>query len=169
MPAMNNLLPALAAAGTLMLAGAGLAQVRVTETKADRHAGYYYPPPQTVEVYTARARVLPGSTRERRLAFVIGLTGEMARQPYPPQYVVFAKGSEAEKLIIVGLAGGTLGTIYRARAVLANLTSVARATPLFAELGVQNSFTFFDLAKLLGFRRITVSDGRAFAHQISIE
>lgn len=139
------------------------------QSKNDRHAGYYYPSPKSVEVYKARSRTLPDSTRERRLSFVIGLTAEMSQHPYPPQFAVFAKGSDAEKLIIVGLTDGSLGTIYRARAVLANLTSVARATPLFSELGVATTFTFFDLAKLLGYRQITVSDGKAFAHQVTLE
>ena len=51
----------------------------------------------------------------------------------------------------------------------ADLTAMARLLPIFREFGVQDRFTFFDLAKIMGFSRITVSDGRAFAHQITIE
>src|SRR3546814_3200706 len=32
------------------------------------------------------------------------LTGQMLQNPYPPQFVLFAKGTDAEKLIITGLA-----------------------------------------------------------------
>ena len=54
-------------------------------------------------------------------------------------------------------------------ALLALLTAVARATPLFAQLGGEESFTFFDLLKILGFTQLTISDGETFAHQVTIE
>lgn len=135
----------------------------------DRHAEYYYPAPATSEVYTARALTLADSDRDRRLGFVVGMTQQMLVQAYPPQFVMFAKGEEAEKLIIVGLYDGYLDTIYRARALFAMLTSVARSTRFLNELGVAGFFTFFDLAKLLGFTQITITDGDAFAHRVVIE
>ena len=49
------------------------------------------------------------------------------------------------------------------------MTAAARQLPAFAQMGVQDAFTFFDLAKLLGFKQITISDGRDFAHQVMIE
>ncbi|PPR22322.1 MAG: hypothetical protein CFH40_01365 [Alphaproteobacteria bacterium MarineAlpha10_Bin3] len=135
----------------------------------DRHAGYYYPEPQTREVYKARARTLPEANRRSRIAFVTGLTNRMLKNPYPPQFAIFAKGTEAEKLIIVSLNANTYNTLYRMRGLLAMLTAVARSTPLFKENAVQTYFTFFDLAKMLGFKIITVSDGLDFAHRIVIE
>ena len=135
----------------------------------DRHAGYYYPKPQTREVYKARARTLPEANRRSRIAFVTGLTNRMLKNPYPPQFAIFAKGTEAEKLIIVSLNVNTYNTLYRMRGLLAMLTTVTRSTPLFNENSVQTYFTFFDLAKMLGFKIITVSDGLDFAHRIVIE
>ena len=82
---------------------------------------------------------------------------------------IFAKGAEAEKLILVSLQDGRVDTLYRARAVFANLTSVARVLPIFADYGVQDYFTFFDLAKMMGFSQITITNGRDFAHQVFIE
>ena len=49
------------------------------------------------------------------------------------------------------------------------LTSVARSSRFITEHGLQDFVTFFDLAKLLGFSQITISDGDAFAHQVIIE
>lgn len=132
----------------------------------DRHAGYYYPEPGTIETYEARARVLPDSTRERRLGFVTAITGQMARNPYPPAYAIFAKGDEAEKLIIVATQTGFYDTLYRARALFAAMTALSRQTLLFQELKVESSFTFFDLCRMLGFEQITISDGDDFAHQV---
>ncbi len=135
----------------------------------DRHAGYYYPEPTSREVYRARSETLPNAGRAARIGFVTGIAKHIAEQPYPPQAVMFAKGTEAEKLIIVALVDGRIDTLYRARAVLANMTAAARLLPAFQEMGVQDTFTFLDLAKMLGFKQITISDGRDFAHQLTIE
>lgn len=135
----------------------------------DRHAGYYYPEPGSSEVYEARALTVPEANRKGRIAFVTGITNEQNKAPYPPTAAIFAKGSEAEKLIIVALDDGRIDTIYRARAIFAQMTAVARLLPIFAQLGVEDYFTFFDLAKMLGFEQITISNGRDFAHQITIK
>ena len=81
---------------------------------------------------------------------------------------MFAKGDDAEKLIIVALDDGVMRTLFRARAVLAQMTAVARSTSMFNDMGVADSYTFFDLAKMLGFKQITVSDGVTYAHQITL-
>lgn len=135
----------------------------------DRHAEYYYPTPQSEETYKARARTLDESGRRSRIAFVTGLTNRMLENPYPPEFAIFAKGTEAQKLIIVAVKEDSYNTLFRMRALLATLTAVARVTPLFKEGAVQDFFTFFDLCKMLGFERITVSDGRDFAHRINLE
>ena len=148
---------------TGLLAAAGPAAAE------DRHAGYYYPEPGSSEVYQARSFTMAESTRKARVAFVTGITNEQNKAPYPPQAAIFAKGSEAEKLIIVALEDGRIDTIFRARAIFAQMTAVARLLPVFSQLGVEDYFTFFDLAKMLGFQQTTISNGRDFAHQILIK
>lgn len=139
------------------------------EVPTDRHVGYYYPAPTSNETYAARSRVLDDSNRVRRIGFVTVLTNQMLQAPYPPPFAIYAKGAEAEKLIIVGLNDSGFNSIYRARALLAMLTAQARMTPLFRDSNLAEVLTFLDLAKLLGFQLVTVSDGRDFAHQIVIE
>lgn len=146
-----------------------LALVPSASQSGDRHSGYYYPTPQSEETYKARSRTLEESGRRSRIAFVTGLTNRMLQNPYPPEFAIFAKGAEAEKLIIVAVKSNSYNTLFRMRGLLATLTAVARATPLFREAAVQEFFTFFDLCKMLGFERITVSDGRSFAHRIVLE
>lgn len=145
----------------LALTGAACAQ--------DRHEGYYYPPLTSSEVYEARIAASPDSDRRRRLGFVTGVTKQLNELPYPAPYAVFAKGDEAEKLIIVAYGDGVLDTVYRARALFATLTSLIRLGPLFQGTPIDDVATFFDLAKLLGFENITVSDGRAFAHRVVLK
>jgi hypothetical protein len=104
-----------------------------------------------------------------RIGFVTGITNDQFNKPYAPTVAIFAKGDQAEKLIIVALEDGRLDTIYRARAVFANMTAAARLLPAFAQMGVADYFTFFDLAKMLGFKQITISNGRDFAHQVLLK
>ncbi len=142
----------------------------ISEARAgDRHAGYYYPEPATREVYEARSERLPEADRATRIGFVTGIANHISEQPFPPQAAMFAKGTEAEKLIIVALVDGRIDTIYRARAVLANMTAAARLLPAFREMGVQDWFTFLDLAHMLGFKKITITNGRDFAYQVILE
>lgn len=141
----------------------------VSPTDLDRHAGYYYPETVTHELYKARARTFTDSDRNRRLAFVTGVTAQQTQEPYPPVTAMFAKGTDAEKLILVSLQEGRMDTLFRARAVLAMLTATARTTQVFANLDPEVEYTFLDLLKLLGFEQLTVSDGRTYAHQITIE
>ncbi|MSO74578.1 MAG: molybdopterin-guanine dinucleotide biosynthesis protein A [Alphaproteobacteria bacterium] len=95
---------------------------------ADRHAGYYYPAVVTSEeTYTARAAIMTQASRELRIQFIINITQQLLGKPYAPDYIIFAKGDQAEKMIIVGLNdNGGLSTLFRARATLAMLTNIAR-------------------------------------------
>ncbi len=64
---------------------------------------------------------------------------------------------------------GQLNTIYRARALLAQLTAIARSTPFFQQNTQPEEATFFDFMKLLGFHQVTITDGKAFAHQVIVD
>jgi hypothetical protein len=157
----------LAALGlALLLAGPAAAQGGDPD---DRHAGYYYPDVTSAETYVARARTMDDTTREKRIGFVVAHTLGQAQRPYPPRYALFAKGGDAEKLIIVGLHEESFLTLYRARAVLAQMTALARSSDLFRTLAVEDYFTFFDLLKMLGFSQLTITDGDTYAHQVTIE
>jgi len=152
-----------------MLASLLLLPFAGTALGADRHEGYYYPSPVTSETYVSRAQVMPEAVRATRLGFVTGLTQQLLSRPYAVGYVIFAKGADAQKMIIVAQGQNGFRTLYQARALLAELTAVARSTTLLQELAVEDIFTFFDLARLLGFDQITISNGIDFSHQIELE
>ena len=129
----------------LALVGPASAQFTLeAKPSRDRHAGYYYPKPSSEEVYVAHAETLAQASRNSRIGFVTAFTSRQLERPVSPEFVMFAKGAEAEKLIIVALEDGRIDTLYRARALFANLTAVARTTPIFQEYGVEELFTFFD-------------------------
>jgi hypothetical protein len=136
---------------------------------SDRHAGYYYPEPVTKEVYRPRARKMMRANKQARIAFVTSITNAMLNKvAYPPQYAIFSKGARQEKLIIVGIRDDAYNTIFRARALLARLTAVARTTRIIQEQLKPGDLTFLDLLNLLGFEQMTISDGKSFSHQITI-
>lgn len=179
---MGKRLVGLALAGSVLLAGfpvgsapMALAQENVAleiageDDVGDHHEGYYYPTPQTVEHYSSRVVTLPDSDKIRRQGFVIGMARQLVSAQYAPDYAIFAKGDEGQKLIITGLRDGSLDTIFRARALFASLTLIARSTPFFQKNTQPEEATFFDLLKLLGFTQVTISDGKQFCHQVIID
>jgi len=145
-----------------LMLGTGVARAQ------DRHENYYYPPVSSSENYGARARVMDSASRQVRIGFVTELTKLQLEAPYPPQYAIFAKGQTAEKLIITGLSDDMFRTLYRARGVLAQMTAQARTTELFRSRAVEDYLTFLDLLKMLGFQRLTVTNGVDFTHQITL-
>lgn len=156
--------------GFLMLLAALTASVQSFVAAADdRHEEYYYPTVTSRETYPARAITLPDSDRARRIGFIVGLTRQQLAQDYPPEVAIFTKGAEAEKMIIVALNRSAISSLYQARGMLAQMTAVARSTEVFIENRVEDSYTFLDLLKLLGYEQLTVSDGHSYAHQIRIE
>jgi hypothetical protein len=133
----------------------------------DRHAGYYYPKLTSTEEYVARSKPLDVYDRKARLAFADQLMLQVLGKSYPPPFVFYAKGERAEKAILVAVSGDFAATLYRMRAFLALMTTLARQTELFKEFKVEDLFTFFDHLRILGFEQLTVSDGKDFAHQIT--
>jgi hypothetical protein len=127
----------------------------------DNQEGYYYPKPKVVETYQARVAPLADSDRARRLGFVTALSKEFDARAYPPNYLVFAKGDDSDKMIIVGMVQGQLSTVY--------LTASARLTEFFQQNAIAEYATFLDFLKLLGFKQVTITDGVGFAHQIKIQ
>ncbi len=99
----------------------------------DRYVGYYYPSPQQVEVYCARLPIIIDISKKRRVGFIIGIKEGMNKQPYESPFTVFAKGGDSTKLIIIAKTDGYLDTVYRARALLDDLSTSARTTPIFAK------------------------------------
>lgn len=161
-------LAALLLCGAIAVVAPGLALAQPADGES-QHEGYYYPKLTSAETYRSRARVLPQSTREKRVAFITGLTASQLGRPYAPSYAIFAKGEGAQKLLIVSLGDNGFRTLFQARAQLAQLTSAARATPLLRDLAVDDLFTFLDVVRMFGFEQVTVSDGASFAHQITLE
>ena len=51
----------------------------------DRHAGYYYPPIASDEIYRARSRVMDNASRTMRIGFIVAQTKGQRKRIYPPR------------------------------------------------------------------------------------
>jgi hypothetical protein len=135
----------------------------------DRYIGYYYPKPTATETFESSMQAIAGTERAQRIQFVTVVSQGTIQSAYRVPYAVFAKGEKADRLIIVGMQQGELNTIYRMRALLANMTTMSRLSPFFQERTVAEDATFFDLLKLLGFRELTITDGEKTTLQVTIK
>ena len=167
-------------AAALLIAGTAAAQQPKPATPAtpakpaaatdgDRYVGYYYPKPNSTEVYESTMQTIADVDRPQRVQFVTVVSQGTIQSAYRVPYAVFVKGEKADKMIIVGMQQGELNTVYRMRALLANMTTMSRLSPFFQERTVAEDATFFDLLKLLGFRELTVTDGEKLTHQVTIK
>ncbi len=129
---------------------------------------YYYPPVNSEEVFARQLAAVPLADRTVRVGFVTQITKAQLAAPESPRFVIFAKGDEAQHMIIIALDDEVFKTICRARAVLAQLTSNVRGADLFVN-NIQDQATWFDLAKMLGFEDMVISDGATWSHRVIFE
>lgn len=136
---------------------------------AGEREGYYYPPIGSEEVFERRMLDVTPPDREARGRFIINVTKAQLAAPHEPRFIIFEKGGESQHMIIVALDDQVFATLYRARAVLAQLTTNLRGSDFFEESGLITEATWFDLAKMLGFEDVVISDGKAWAHRVILE
>ncbi|MEO1732874.1 MAG: hypothetical protein AAFR45_04485 [Pseudomonadota bacterium] len=133
----------------------------------ERYEGYYYPEISSSEDFTRVIRRGPESNKSVRVEFVTKLTVSQLAAPESPRFVFFAKGGDAKHLNVVALDDDVFSTIYRARAVLAQMTSNMRNNELFRQQGLDVVATFYDLLQILEFDTLVISDGETWAHQVN--
>jgi hypothetical protein len=167
--AVALLVAAAASAQTKPAAKPAAAAAAAATPGEDRYVGYYYPKPSSTELFESQMQPIAGIDRPQRIQFVTVVSQGTIQSAYRVPYAVFAKGEKADKLIIVGMQAGELNSIYRMRALLANLTTMSRLSPFFQEKTVAEDATFFDLMKLMGFTQVTITDGEKTTHQVTIK
>ncbi len=136
---------------------------------AAEREGYYYPPVTSEEAFSRSLGDTPPANRDVRTNFITEVTKAQLAAPETPRFAIFAKGSGAEHMIIMALDDEVFRTLFRARAVLAQLTANARTTAFFQDNNLQFVATWFDLAKLLGFEDIVISNGETWSHKVVLE
>ncbi|MEP5730591.1 MAG: hypothetical protein ABJL67_14605 [Sulfitobacter sp.] len=132
----------------------------------ERYAGYYHPEVTSNETFERVIRRPASTGRSLRVDFVNVLTDSQLKAPESPRFVFFAKGSDAKTLILVALDDEVFGTLFRARAILAQLTVSVRTGRFFREEDLQYVATFFDLLQMMEFDELIITDGRNWTHKV---
>ncbi|APX12094.1 hypothetical protein [Tateyamaria omphalii] len=146
---------------------AALVFVTTAAHAQERYEGYYYPNVTSTEEFTRVIREAPQSSKGVRVEFVTNLTVAQLAAPESPRFVFFAKGEDAKHLNVIALDDEVFSTLFRARAVLAQMTSNMRNNDFFRAQELQFVATFFDLLQLMEFDTLVVSDGETWAHQVN--
>ena len=133
----------------------------------DRYVGYYYPEITSEETFDRVIRATGGAGKAVRIDFINVLTNAQLEAPESPRFVFFAKGSDSKTLILTALDDEVFKTIYRARAVLAQLTVSVRNGGFFREEDLQYVATFFDLLQMMQFDELVISDGGSWTHRVN--
>ncbi len=151
----------LLAAFVIMLAGFASAQEK------DRYVGYYYPEVGSQEDFARIIADTPFASRDVRVNFVTTITKAQLEAPESPRFVLFTKGGDSDTLIMLALDDDIFKTLYRARALMAQLTSNIRGTAFFRQQKLEVAGTFYDMLQMMQFKRLVISDGETWAHQVN--
>ncbi|MGC3936319.1 hypothetical protein ACOTTU_00785 [Roseobacter sp. EG26] len=135
----------------------------------DRYVGYYYPEITSEEDFDRVVRASQGAGKAVRIDFVNVLTAAQLEAPESPRFVFFAKGEGAKTLVLVALDDEIFSTLYRARALLAQLTVSVRRGGFFRQEELQYVATFYDLLQLMQFDELVISDGTSWAHRVNFK
>jgi len=135
----------------------------------DRYVGYYYPPVTSEETFDRVVRSVPGVGRNVRVDFINKLTAAQLAAPESPRFVFFAKGQKADRLILVALDDEVFSTLFRARALMAQLTVNVRSGGFFRAQELQSIVTFYDMLQLLQFDSLVISDGEEWSHEVDFK
>jgi len=137
-------------------------------TASDRYEGYYYPEITSTEEFTRVIRNAPDSSKAVRVSFVTTLTISQLKAPESPRFVFFAKGDDAKHLNVIALDDEVFSTLFRARALLAQMTSNMRNNDFFIDQNLEFSATFYDFLQFMEFDTLVISDGETWAHQVTL-
>lgn len=133
----------------------------------DRHVGYYYPEITSEETFDRLVRESQGAGKAVRIDFVNVLTTAQLDAPESPRFVFFTKGEDAAKLIVVALDDDVFSTVYRARAIMAQLTVSVRKGGFFRQEDLQYVATFYDLLQMMQFDELVITNGRDQSHRVN--
>lgn len=133
----------------------------------DRYVGYYYPEVTSEETFDRLVRESQGAGKAVRIDFVNVLTTAQLEAPESPRFVFFTKGEDASTLIVVALDDDIFATVYRARAIMAQLTVSVRQGGFFRQEELEYVATFYDLLQLMQFDELVISNGRDMSHRVN--
>ena len=158
---MRTLLAACLILTTGLMGGIAAAQ--------DKYVGYYYPEVGSEEEFSRVITDAPLAGKDIRVNFVTTVTKAQLEAPESPRFVLFTKGGQSDTLIMIALDDEIFKTLFRARALMAQLTSNIRGTAFFRQQNLEVTGTFYDMLQLMRFKRLVISDGENWSHQVNFK
>jgi hypothetical protein len=95
------------------------------------------------------------------------ITTSQLAAPESPRFVFFAKGDDASTLILTALDDDIFSTLYRARAIMAQLTVSVRKNGFFKDEDLKYLATFYDVLQLMQFEELLITDGETWTHRVT--
>lgn len=139
-----------------------------TEANAATGEGIYYPTVTISDQPEIRFGPVLGAGPQERQFFVDQINRAAMTSETEIALTVQAVGTENQTLLFMPLGRDGTPTPYIAKAMLARMTSVLRVAPAIMEMGVSQEMDVYNMAAILGFERIIVTDGRGFAYQANV-
>lgn len=131
--------------------------------------GRFFPPVADTEIHATSYGVMVDAGPLQRQFFTDRINMETSSRGQMAPIVVQSTGEKREVLVLM-VPGGEQGlTPYIARALLARTTSIIRFAPLVSEMGMSDQLDVYDVAAVLGFKQVVVTDGRDVAYVTKLE
>lgn len=140
----------------------------ILEADSDTGEGVYYPKVTISEQPEIRFGPILGAGPQERQFFVDQINRAATTSERDIALVVQAVGSGNQTLLFMPLGRDGTPTPYIAKAMLARMTSVLRFAPAITEMGISQEMDIYNMAAILGFERVVVTDGRAFSYQANV-
>lgn len=161
-----NILAAAAAMG-LATACQSVPAGHVTSASAAEDAqtgeGRFFPNVTETEVRPVRFSAMADTGPSQRQYFTDRINMETSGRGLTAPIVVQCAGKEQDVLVVMVSGFQEPLTPYISRGLLARMTSIIRFAPTLAEMGLSEELDIYDVAAVLGFKQIVVTDGRDFA------
>ena len=135
----------------------------------EKYVGYYYPEITSEETFSRVIAKSPPANAEVRSSFVTSITKAQLAAPESPRFVLTEKGKASDRLIITALDDDVFSTLYRARAVLSQLSSNFRGTDFFRSQDLHIDGTFFDMLQIMQFKSVVITDGETWSHKVTLK
>lgn len=135
----------------------------------DKYVDYYYPAITSEETFSRVIANAPPSTAEIRVNFVTSITKAQLEAPESPRFVIFEKGADSQNIIIVALDDEVFKTLFRARALLAQVTSNMRGTEFFRQQNLHVEGTLYDMLMIMQFKTLVITDGETWSHKVTFD
>ena len=132
-------------------------------------AGQFFPPVTTMVARPVRFGAMNGASPEQRQYFTDRVNMETSGRGLTAPIAVQSTGDDQDVLVVMVSGFNEPLTPYISRGLLARMTSIIRFAPTITEMGLSQELDVYDVAAVLGFTQIVVTDGREVSYGTKLE